>query len=446
MAIPLVAVVGRPNVGKSTFFNKMAGRRLAIVDDTPGVTRDRIYADCKWQRYSFTLIDTGGIDPYSEDPLLNQMRLQAQIAIEVADAILFFVDGKEGMTGADSEVADMLRRANKPVLIVVNKIDNFEHEIDATDFYALGFGTPHAISSVNLLGIGDMLDELCELLPEEALEEIDDTAIKVAVCGKPNVGKSSLVNRLLGEERVMVSDIAGTTRDAIDTRFTVDEQEYIVIDTAGIRRKARVNDKTLERYSVIRAFDAIRRSDVALLLIDATQGVTEQDTKVAGYIEKEGKACIVIVNKWDALEKETGTLEKYKKQVLEELKFMDYVPVMFISALTGQRTQNILPLVKEVYDAASYRVTTGMLNDAIHDAITVTPPPSDRGRRLRIFYATQQTTKPPTFVLFANDPKLMHFSYERYLENYLRKTFPFDGTPIRIFVRGRDEKKEGVVK
>ncbi len=442
MAIPLVAIVGRPNVGKSTFFNKMAGRRIAIVDDTPGVTRDRIYADCQWQRHSFTLVDTGGIDPYSEDPLLQQMRLQAQIAIEMSDAIIFLVDGKEGMTGSDEEVADLLRRSNKPVLVAVNKIDNFEHEINATDFYELGFGTPHPISSVNLLGFGDLLDELCELLPEGSLEEAGDEAIKVAVCGKPNVGKSSLVNRLLGEERVMVSDIAGTTRDAIDSRLEHEGREYIIIDTAGIRRKARINEKTLERYSVIRAFDAIRRSDVALLLIDATQGVTEQDTKVAGYIEKEGKACIVIINKWDSLEKETGTLENYRKQVLEELKFMDYVPVMFISALTGQRIQGILPLVAQVYGAASHRVTTGMLNDAIHDAIMVTPPPTDKGRRLRIFYATQQSVRPPTFVLFTNDPKLMHFSYERYIENYLRKTFPFDGTPIRIIVKGRDEKKE----
>jgi GTP-binding protein len=445
MAIPLVAVVGRPNVGKSTFFNKMAGRRIAIVDDTPGVTRDRIYADCQWQRHSFTLIDTGGIDPYSEDPLLLQMRLQAQIAIEMADAILFLVDGKEGMTGSDAEVADLLRRANKPVLVAVNKIDNFEHEINAADFYELGFGTPHAISSVNLLGFGDLLDELCELLPESALEDAGEEAIKVAVCGKPNVGKSSLVNKLLGEERVMVSEIAGTTRDAIDSKLEHDGREYTIIDTAGIRRKARINDRTLERYSVIRAFDAIRRCDVALLLIDATQGVTEQDTKVAGYIEKEGKACIVVVNKWDSIEKETGTLESYKKQVLEELKFMDYVPVMFISALTGQRTHGILPLVAQVYNAASHRVTTGMLNDAIHDAIMVTPPPTDKGRRLRIFYATQQSVRPPTFVLFTNDPKLMHFSYERYIENYLRKTFPFDGTPIRIIVKGRDEKKESAI-
>ena len=446
MAIPLVAVVGRPNVGKSTFFNKMAGRRVAIVDDTPGVTRDRIYVDCTWQRYSFTLIDTGGIDPYSEDPLLQQMRLQAQLAIETADAILFFVDGKEGMTGADAEVADMLRKASKPVLLVVNKIDNFEHEIYAADFYELGFGTPYAISSVNLLGFGDMLDELCELLPEEAMEEANEDVIKVAVCGKPNVGKSSLVNRLLGENRVMVSDIAGTTRDAVDTRFSAEGRDFVIIDTAGIRRKARVDDRTLERYSVIRAFDAIRRSDVSLLIIDATQGVTEQDTKVAGYIEKEGKACIVVVNKWDSMEKETGTLEKYKKQVLEDLKFMDYVPVMFISALTGQRVRQLLPLTVSVYDAASHRVTTGMLNDAIHDAITVTPPPTDKGRRLRIFYATQQDVRPPTIVLFTNDPDLMHFSYERYIENYLRKTFPFDGTPIRLVVRGRDERKEGAPK
>ncbi len=444
MAKPLVAVVGRPNVGKSTFFNKMAGRRIAIVEDTPGVTRDRIYADCQWQRYSFTLIDTGGIDPYSEDPLLRQMRFQAQVAIEMADAILFFVDGREGVTGADAEVADLLRRSKKPVILVVNKIDNFEKEQDALDFYQLGIGVPYPISSVNLLGIGDMLDELCALLPQSALEQEDAEVISVAVVGRPNVGKSSLVNRILGEERVMVSDIAGTTRDAIDTPFEAQGRKFRIVDTAGIRRKAKISGRSLERYSVIRSFDAIRRCDVALMLIDANDGVTDQDTKVAGYIMEEGKACIVVVNKWDLVDKETGTMEAFRKKVLEELKFMDYTPVVFISALTGQRVTRIVPQIVSVYDAATLRITTGVLNDALHDAMTVTPPPADRGHRLRIFYATQQSVKPPTFVLFTNDPTLMHYSYERYLENYFRKTFAFEGTPIRFIVRGRDEKKEGM--
>ena len=443
MARPLVAIVGRPNVGKSTFFNKMAGRRLAIVDNTPGVTRDRIYADCSWQKYSFTLIDTGGIDPLSEDPLFKQMRFQAQMAIDMADAILFFTDGRDGVTGLDGQVADLLRRSRKPVVLVVNKLDNVEQLNHAADFYELGFGTPYPISSVNLLGIGDMLDELCALLPETAVEEEQIDEIRVAVAGRPNVGKSSLVNRILGQERVMVSDIAGTTRDSIDTPFEQNGRRFVIVDTAGIRKKAKIQGRTLERYSVIRAFDAIRRCDVALMLIDAQEGVTEQDTKLAGYIIEEGRACIVVVNKWDIVEKETGTLEKFRKKVLDDLKFMDYTPVLFISALTGKRAQNILPAVVRAYDGASRRIPTGTLNDAVQDAVAVAPPPADRGRRLRIFYATQQAVKPPTFVLFTNDPSLMHYSYERYLENYFRKTFDFEGTPIRFVVRGRDEKKEG---
>ena len=444
MARPLVAIVGRPNVGKSTFFNKMAGRRIAIVEDTPGVTRDRIYADCQWQRYNFTLIDTGGIDPLSDDPLLKQMRSQAQVAIEVADVILFFVDGKSGITGADEQVGELLRRSKKPVLLVVNKVDGIENEDSAYDFYSLGFGTPFTISSVNLLGIGDMLDEMCSMLPESSLEEDDSETIKIAVVGKPNVGKSSLVNRILGQERVMVSDIAGTTRDAIDTPFTHDGQKFVIIDNAGIRRKAKVDDHTLERYSVIRSFDAIRRCDVALLLIDANEGVTEQDTKVAGFIAEEGKACVIVVNKWDDIEKDTYTIEKFKKEILTGLKFMDYAPMIFISAMTGQRVNRVIPTALKCYEAATRRITTGILNDTMQDALTVTPPPAFHGKRWRVYYTTQQGVKPPTFVFFSNDPKLMHYSYERYLDNYFRKTFDFEGTPIKFIVRGRDERKEGL--
>lgn len=443
-AKPIIAVVGRPNVGKSTFFNKMVGARVSIVEDTPGVTRDRVYADASWQNYEFTLVDTGGIDPYSNDPLLKQMRMQAQIAIETADVILFFVDGRDGLTGADQEVANLLRRAKRPVMLVVNKIDTPLRDLDKTEFYALGIGEPHAISSVNLMGLGDLLEEMCKLLPAPDLDGLDtqeDGPVKIAVVGRPNVGKSSLVNRILQEERVMVSDIAGTTRDAIDTPFTDDGQEFIIIDTAGIRRKSKIEDASLERYSVIRALTAIRRCDVALVLIDAQDGVTDQDARIAGYVHEEGKACIIVVNKWDLVEKETGTMEKFVRQVRSDLKFLDYAPILFISALTGQRAVRVIPEVKRVHINATNRVTTGVLNDALHDAMAVTPPPSDNGRRLRIYYATQQAIKPPTFILFVNDKELMHFSYERYLENHFRKTFSLEGTPIRIWTRSRKEKE-----
>jgi len=442
---PIIAVVGRPNVGKSTFFNKMVGARVSIVEDTPGVTRDRVYADASWQNYDFTLVDTGGIDPYSDDPLLQQMRRQAQVAIETADVILFFVDGRDGVTGPDYEVADLLRRTNKPVLLVVNKIDAPMLEMEKMEFYALGMGEPYTISSVNLLGIGDLLEEMCRYLPEPVCDEEDkdeEGPVKIAVVGRPNVGKSSLVNRILNEERVMVSDIAGTTRDAIDTPFTDDGEEYVIIDTAGIRRKSKIEDASLERYSVIRSLTAIRRCDVALMLIDATEGVTEQDTKIAGYVHEEGKACIIVVNKWDLVDKETGTMEKFTKKVRNDLKFLDYAPILYISAKTGQRTQRVMDEVRRVYKNATSRVTTGVLNDALHDAMSVTPPPSENGRRLRIYYATQQSTKPPTFILFVNDKELLHFSYERYLENHFRKTFDLDGTPIRIWSRARKEKEE----
>ena len=444
-AKPIIAVVGRPNVGKSTFFNKMVGARVSIVEDTPGVTRDRVYADASWQNYEFTLVDTGGIDPYSDDPLLQQMRRQAQIAIETADVILFFVDGRDGVTGPDYEVADLLRRTNCPVLLVVNKIDTPMLEMEKAEFYALGMGEPYAISSVNLLGIGDLLEEMCHYLPDPLLDEEKEEEtgpVKIAVVGRPNVGKSSLVNRILKEERVMVSDIAGTTRDAIDTPFTDGDDEFIIIDTAGIRRKSKIEDASLERYSVIRSLTAIRRCDVALMLIDAQDGVTEQDARIAGYVHEEGKACIIIVNKWDLVDKETGTMEKFTRQIRNDLKFLDYAPILYISAKTGQRANRVIDEVRRVHQNASNRVTTGVLNDALHDAMSVTPPPSENGRRLRIYYATQQSVNPPTFILFVNDKDLMHFSYERYLENHFRKTFALEGTPIRIWTRARKEKEE----
>lgn len=440
MARPLVAIVGRPNVGKSTFFNKIAGRRIAIVEDTPGVTRDRVYADCEWQGRKFTLIDTGGIDPNSTDPLLRQMRYQAEIAIETCDAILFFVDGRQGLTPDDETVADMLRKSKKPILVVVNKIDSISQSGNAYEFYALGLGDPIAVSSVNMMNFGDLLEALMKLLPPENDEREEGQPIQVAVVGKPNVGKSSLVNRLLGENRVMVSDIAGTTRDAIDTRFAHGGEEYILIDTAGIRRKRAIEYQSLERFSVVRALAAIDRSDVVLMLIDASEGVTEQDAKIAGYIDEQGKPAIVVVNKWDAVEKETGTLESFTKQIREQLKFMDYARILFISALTGQRVDRIMPMVREVYAQASRRVTTGVLNDVLADAQTALQPPSMSGRRLRIYYGTQQSVCPPTFVLFVNDKTLMHYSYERYLHNQFRKAFGFEGTPIRFVLREKQKE------
>lgn len=442
MARPLVAIVGRPNVGKSTFFNKMSGKRIAIVEDTPGVTRDRVYADCEWLTHKFTLIDTGGIDPQSTDPLLKQMRRQAEIAIETCDVILFFVDGKQGLTADDETVADMLRRSGKPVVLVVNKIDNIRQMDGIYDFYSLGIGDPIGISSLNLLNLGDLLDIVVGYFPEETEEEEETGAVSIAVVGKPNVGKSSLVNRILGEDRVMVSDIAGTTRDAIDTRFQDGDDEYIIIDTAGIRRKRAIEYQSLERFSVVRSLAAIDRCDVAVLVIDAKDGVSEQDSKIAGYIDEKGKAAVIAINKWDAMEKETGTLEKYTKEVREKLKFMDYAPVVYISALTGQRVNKLLSAVKSAYEQSVRRVTTGLLNDILADAQNALQPPTTSGRRLRIYYATQQTVKPPTFIMFVNDESLMHFSYERYLENQFRKAFGFEGTPIRFFLREREKKEE----
>ena len=442
MSKPLVAIVGRPNVGKSTFFNKMAGKRISIVDDMPGVTRDRITADAEWLGHSFTLIDTGGIDPKSDDVLLSQMREQAAIAMELADVICFFTDARDGLTEDDKDVANMLRKTTKPVLLVVNKIDYMGLNDQLYEFYELGLGDPIGISSVNMLGFGDLLDQLIALFPEDKTGTDEEVSpIQLAIVGRPNVGKSSLTNRLLGENRTMVSDIAGTTRDAIDTLYTdEDSTVYNIIDTAGIRRKRSVEDETLERYSVLRSIAAIRRCDVALLLIDANDGVTEQDTKIAGLINDEGKAVIVIVNKWDMLDKETGTYEKYKKQVLEDLKFMSYAPVLFISASSGQRVSGVLPKVKEVYETARRRITTGVLNDVVTDAVNALQPPMQGGKRLKIYYATQGGIQPPSFVLFVNEEKLMFFSYERYLENFFRKTFMLEGTPIRFILR--EKKKE----
>lgn len=443
MARPLVAIVGRPNVGKSTFFNKISGKRISIVEDTPGVTRDRVYADVEWQDRKFTLIDTGGIDPRSEDVLLKQMRRQAEIAMDTADVICFFTDARSGMTQDDQEVAELLRKTRKPLLLVVNKVDHAGLNDDVYEFYNLGLGDPISISSVNMLGLGDLLEEIVKLLPPPDPEEDEEAehVVQLAVVGRPNVGKSSLVNRLLGKERVMVSNIPGTTRDAIDSRFTApDGTAYNIIDTAGIRRKRVIEDESLERYSVLRSIAAIKRCDVALMLIDAQDGVTEQDTKIAGLIHEEGKACVVIVNKWDAIEKETNTLEQYRKQVLEDLKFMDYAPVLFVSAMTGQRVNTILDMVSQVYAQYTKRVPTGVLNDVLADAQASLQPPATNGRRLKIYYGTQQHMAPPTFILFVNDEELMHFAYQRYLENFLRKTFDFTGTPIRLVLRAKQKE------
>ncbi|HIT68808.1 MAG TPA: ribosome biogenesis GTPase Der [Candidatus Aphodomonas merdavium] len=438
---PLVAVVGRPNVGKSTFFNKIAGQRIAIVEDIPGVTRDRVCADCEWLSHRFTLIDTGGIDPRSTDPLRIQMRHQAEIAMEMADVILFFVDGKQGLTADDADVANMLRRAGAPVLLVVNKIDSPAQMDNQYDFYSLGMDDPIAISSTNMMGLGDLLDVIVSHFPAQQEEAEEDPPIHIAVVGRPNVGKSTLVNRLLGQDRVMVSDIPGTTRDAIDAPFERDGQRYNIIDTAGIRRKRAIEEDSLERYSVVRSLAAVRRCDVALILLDANDGVTEQDTKIAGFVEREGKAAVVVVNKWDIVEKDTSTMEAMRKQVLSDLKFMDWAPVLFLSALTGARTQKLLQAVNDAYAMSCKRVTTGVLNDILADAQLAQQTPASGGRRLKIYYGTQQSTQPPTFVLFVNDETLMHFAYQRYLENQFRKAFGFEGTPIRFVLREKNKEE-----
>ncbi len=440
MPKPVVAIVGRPNVGKSTFFNYLAGRRISIVEDTPGVTRDRIYTEVEWRSRKFTLIDTGGIEPYSEDKIMQQMKNQTEIAIETADVIVFMVDMKDGLTASDNEVATMLRKSKKPVILVVNKVDRVgEVPAEVYEFYNLGIGELMTVSSIHGLGMGDLLDEIYKHFPDDAEDEYDEEVIKVAVIGKPNAGKSSLINKLMGEERVIVSDIPGTTRDAIDTYIENEEGKFVFIDTAGIRRQSRINEN-IERYSTIRSWTAIERSDVCLILIDAEEGVTEQDTKIAGYAHEQGKASIIVVNKWDLVEKDTGTLEEYRKTVLEKLGFMLYAPVIFISAKTGQRVSKIYELTKFVANQAALRISTGVLNDLLNEATAMVQPPSDKGKRLKIYYMTQASVKPPSFVLFINSIELMHYSYERYLENQLRKSFGFEGTPIKFMLREKDRE------
>ena len=438
---PLVAIVGRPNVGKSTLFNKIVGKRIAIVEDTPGVTRDRIYADADWLNYKFTLIDTGGIEPESEDIIAKQMRRQAELAIETANVIVFIVDGRAGITAADEEVADMLRRCKKPIVLVVNKVDHPKFEDTVYDFYSLGIGIPISISAEQGLGIGDMLDEV--VAGFEAIEDEDENKnIGIAVVGRPNVGKSSLVNALLGQERTIVSNIPGTTRDAIDSPFTWRGNEYTLIDTAGIRRKRSIEDETVERYSVIRSLAAIRRCDIALIVVDAERGLSEQDVRIAGYVHEEGKASVLIINKWDTIEKDTYTVEEFKKKMLVDLAFMSYVPMLFISAKTGQRVNKVMEIADYAYQQNTMRISTGKLNDIVNEAVTMNDPPVNNGRRLRIYYSTQVSIQPPTFVIFVNEPDLMHFSYRRYLENYIRKSFSLTATPIHLIIRKRGEKDE----
>ena len=440
MSKPVVAIVGRPNVGKSTFFNYIVGKRISIVEDTPGVTRDRIYADANWRGMDFTVIDTGGIEPESEDLIVSQMRNQADIAISMADVIVFVTDIKRGITNADNEIALMLRKSKKPIVLVCNKADNFgKTSDDIYEFYNLGLGDPHPVSSINALGIGDVLDAIYEKLPKNDNEEDDSTVIKVALIGKPNVGKSSLVNKILGENRVIVSNIAGTTRDAIDSEFENSYGKYVFIDTAGIRRKSKVTEN-LERYSVMRTSLAIERSDVCIFMIDANEGVTEQDAKIAGEAHEAGKGIIIAVNKWDEYEKDNNTVEKYKKEIYNKLSYLSYAPIIFISAKTGQKVEKLYELINTVASQNAMRVSTSVLNQVLNEAIAIVQPPTDKGKRLKIFYMTQASTKPPTFVVFVNDKQLFHFSYERYLVNQLRKEFVLTGTPIRIIVREKRDK------
>ena len=428
---PIVAVVGRPNVGKSTIFNKLTGTKISIVEDTPGVTRDRIFGEVEWLNKYFTIIDTGGIEPESDDIILSQMRNQAMLAVDMAHVILFVVDGKSGLTAADKEVADILRRTKKPVLLVVNKIDSKSQFDNIYDFYELGLGNPIAISGANSMGLGDLLDEVVENFPEGMNMEYDEDVIRVAITGKPNAGKSSILNNILGEERVIVSPIAGTTRDAIDTYLEKDETKFLLIDTAGIRRRSKVYEN-VERFSVIRSMSAVDRADVVLIVIDATEGVTEQDTKIAGIAHDEGKACIFVVNKWDLIEKDNKTMGNFRMSVREKFPFMTYAPIVFVSAVSNQRIGKILETVVEVSAEQNKRVTTSVLNQVIGEAIMLNQPPSDKGRRLKIYYGTQTGVKPPTFNLFINDKELTHFSYTRYLENRLRENFGFEGTSIKI--------------
>lgn len=441
MSKPVVAIVGRPNVGKSTLFNALAGEQISIVKDTPGVTRDRIYADVTWLNYNFTLIDTGGIEPESKDIILSQMREQAEIAIASADVIIFMVDVRQGLVDSDSKVANMLRRSGKPVVLVVNKVDSFQKMMtDVYEFYNLGIGDPVPVSSVGKLGIGDMLDEVIKHFPESAAEDEEDERPRIAIVGKPNVGKSSIINKIVGESRVIVSDIAGTTRDAIDTDITYNGNEYVFIDTAGLRRKNKIKEE-LERYSIIRTVTAVERADVVLVVIDATEGVTEQDAKIAGIAHERGKGIIVVVNKWDAIEKNDKTIYEHTNKIKDILSFMPYAEILFISAKTGQRVGKIFDTIDMVIENQNLRIQTGVLNEILSEAVAMQQPPSDKGKRLKIFYMTQVSVKPPTFVIFVNNKELMHFSYTRYLENKIRDTFGFRGTALRFIIRERGEKE-----
>ena len=441
MSKPIVAIIGKPNVGKSTFFNYLAGSRISIVQDTPGVTRDRVYADTNWRGRNFTLIDTGGIEPDSEDIILSQMREQANLAIQMADVIIFLTDIRQGVTAADKEIALMLKKSGKPIVLVCNKADNFEKDKqEIYEFYHLGIGDPFPISAANAIGIGDVLDEIYEKFPPKQEGEEDDDIIKVAVIGKPNVGKSSLINKILGQNRAIVSNIAGTTRDAIDTPFENEMGKYILIDTAGVRKKSKVTE-SIEKFSIMRTLLAIERADVCLMMIDAQEGVTDQDAKIAGEAHEAGKGIIIVVNKWDAIEKENGTLENYRKKIYEKLSYLSYAPVIFISAKTGQRVPKLFELINQVAEENSKRISTSVLNQVINEAIAMVQPPTDKGKRLKIFYGTQASTKPPTFVIFVNNKELFHFSYERYLVNQFRKEFGLQGTPVRIMVREKGEEK-----
>ena len=438
---PIVAVVGRPNVGKSTLFNALAGENIAIVKDTPGITRDRIYADVSWLDKNFTLIDTGGIEPESKDIILSQMRMQAEIAMETADVIIFLVDVKQGLVDADSKVADMLRRSHKPVVLVVNKVDSFEkYMADVYEFYNLGIGDPHPISAANRMGLGDMLEEVVSHFETDGEAEEEDDRPRIAIVGKPNVGKSSLINKLLGEERLIVSEIAGTTRDAVDTEIVYNGKEYVFIDTAGLRRKNKIKED-LERYMIVRTVGAVERAEIVVLVIDAVEGVTEQDAKIAGIAHDRGKAVIIAVNKWDALEKDDKTIYRFTEKVRNTLSYMPYAELLFISAKTGQRLPKLFETIDMVSENHAMRVATGVLNEIMAEAVAMQQPPSDKGKRLRLYYITQVSVKPPTFVIFVNDKELMHFSYTRYIENQIRNTFGFKGTPLRFIIRERNGEK-----
>lgn len=440
MSKPVVAIVGRPNVGKSTLFNHIIGERKSITEDTPGVTRDRIYGETHWRGREFFLVDTGGIEPFSDDNMLKHMRIQAQLAIDTADVIIFLVDGKEGLLATDHDVYDMLRKTKKPTVLAINKIDNIgDPPQEVYEFYNLAAGDFVTISSSHGLGMGDLLDAVYDHFPGESISDTEGEAIRVSVIGKPNVGKSSLINKILGEERLIVTDTPGTTRDAVDTYVSINERDFIFIDTAGVRRKSRISDN-IEHYSIIRAFAAIDKSDVCIMMIDAQDGVTDQDTKIAGYAHERGKGLVIAINKWDLIEKETGTLEEYRRDVYGKLSFLTYAPTVFISALTGQRINTLFRLIVEIDEETRKRISTGLLNSVLNDALAMVQPPSDRGRRLRIYYMTQVGIKPPTFVLFVNEKKLMHYSYLRYLENQIRRTFGFKGTPIILIVREKSKE------